>query len=140
MTDTEIAWGTREHAEDLTHGRHRGIADGLQWLTPAHLPEPLRKYSAPFYAAAVALLKAVPTDSPELTNAMTLLRQAKNEAVCAGIRNDTGRAGSVPRPQEVVDPPLLAQTSRTIGTHPAVVYPSGVQSDALHPLDPPAGG
>lgn len=137
---SKIQFGTREHAEALTDGRHRGIADGLQWLTFAHLPPALQTYSRPFYAAAVELLEAIEHDGPELTNALTLLRQSKNEAVCAGIRNDTGRAGSVPRPQEVVDPPLLAQTSRTIGTHPAVVYPSGVQSDALHPLDPPAGG
>jgi hypothetical protein len=109
MTDlTHLDYGTREFAEALTASRHRGIADGLQWLTYAHLPESLQRYSRPFFVAAEGLLVEVETDSPELTNALTLLRQAKDEAVRAGIRNDTGRAGSVPRPQTVMDPPTLS--------------------------------
>jgi hypothetical protein len=132
---TDFDYGTREHAEALTDGRHRGIADGLQWLTYAHLPPALQRYSRPFYVAAEGILTEIETDSPELINAITLLRQAKDEAVRAGIRNDIGRAGSVLRPQTVVEPPKLStQTSRTIGTAPV---PFANLDASLHPLDPP---
>lgn len=101
--------GTREHAEAATVGRHPGIRDGLQWLTYSHLPPPLRRFSEPFYAAAVDLLVEIRIDSPELTTAVNKLIEAKDSAVRAGIRSDQGRAGSVPRPQEVVAPPKLAE-------------------------------
>lgn len=115
MTDESEAlrvYGTAEHAEAVTRGRHPGIRDGLQWLTYAHLPEPLRKFSEPFYDAAVDIIRRVETDSPELTTALNRLIEAKDSAMRAGIRHDTGRAGSVPRPQEVVDPPLLTEGAR----------------------------
>jgi hypothetical protein len=99
--------GTREHAQAATEGRHPGVRDGLQWLTYSHLPPPLRRYSAPFYDAAIELVQEISADSPELTTALNHLISAKDSAMRAGIRNDTGRAGSVPRPQTVVDPPLL---------------------------------
>ena len=98
--------GSREHAEDVTRGRHLGVQDALQWLTYRHLPEALREYSIPFYMAGVELVRTIQTDSPELTTALNKLIEAKDSAVRAGIKDSTGRAGSVPRPQEVVDPPL----------------------------------
>jgi hypothetical protein len=101
-------FGTAEHAASITEGRRPGIRDGLQWLTYAHLPEQLRQFSEPFYIAAVQLIAAIPTDSPELTTAVNGLIAAKDSAVRAGIRHDTGRAGSIPRPQKVLLPPTLA--------------------------------
>jgi hypothetical protein len=99
--------GTREHAEFITEGRHPGVRDALQWLTFSHLPGPLQNFSRPFYQTAVELIYEVTTDSPELTTALDILVQAKDAAVRAGIRHSTGRAGSVPRPQTVVNPPLF---------------------------------
>jgi hypothetical protein len=107
ITDHGVVFGTREHAELVTRERHPGVRDALQWLTFAHLPEALRRYSAPFYEAAVNILAHVVTDSPELTTTLNKLVSAKDWAVRAGIKSDTGRAGSVPRPQTVVDPPLF---------------------------------
>jgi hypothetical protein len=106
-TDPRTKIGTREHAEALTAGRHPGIQDGLQWLTFAHLPPTLRRFAAPFYMAACDLITEVGTDSPELTTSINRLIEAKDSAVRAGIRADTGRAGSVARPQTVVDPPAF---------------------------------
>lgn len=100
-------YGTAEHATEVTRGRHPAIRDGLQWLTYAHLPESLQVFSEVFYGAAVDLLNRVGTDSPELTTAINKLIQAKDSAVRAGIRHSTGRAGSVPRPQAVTQPPNL---------------------------------
>lgn len=101
--------GTREHALSVTAGRHSGVRDALQWLTFDHLPEALQNYSRPFYQTAVEMILNVTTDSPELTTSLNLLIQAKDSAVRAGIKHDTGRAGSVPRPAEVVRPPLFTQ-------------------------------
>jgi hypothetical protein len=99
--------GTREHAESVTVGRHPGVQSALQWLTYSHLPQGLQVYSQPFYAAAVELVRAILTDSAELTTALNKLIEAKDSAVRAGIRDSTGRAGSVPRPQTVVEPPVF---------------------------------
>jgi len=103
--------GTPEHAASVTEGRHPGVRDGLQWLTYAHLPPALRPFSAPFYVAAVALVQRVTTDSPELTTAINHLIAAKDSAVRAGIRHQTGRAGSIPRPQETVAPPVVTESA-----------------------------
>lgn len=106
--------GTREQAERITRDRHQGVRDALQWLTFSHLPSHLQGYSAPFYWAAVKLVGEIAVDSPELTTALNRLIEAKDSAVRAGIKGDTGRAGSVPRPATVVDPPLFADhPSRT---------------------------
>lgn len=105
---TELQVGTAEHAAKITEGRHQGIRDGLQWLTFAHLPEKLQRFSAPFYHLAVELIKQIETDSPELTTSINGIIAAKDSGVRAGIKSDTGRAGSVPRPQEVVDPPKFS--------------------------------
>lgn len=102
-------FGSAEHAAAVTEGRHPGIRDGLQWLTFTHLPEQLQNYSLPFYVAAVSIIAVCTTDSPELITAVDGLIAAKDSAVRAGIRHNTGRAGSVPRPQAVVKPPELAQ-------------------------------
>ncbi|MFY1595469.1 hypothetical protein [Micromonospora sp. WMMD737] len=107
-TSPPPAYGTTEHAHMVAGHRWDAIHDGLQWLTYGHLPPPLRPYSAPFYAAAVNLLDAIGTDSPELTTAINGLVAAKDSAVRAGIRHTTGRAGSVPRPQAVIHPPGLS--------------------------------
>lgn len=106
--DGALEYGSPEHAAALTEGRHPGVRDGLQWLAFSHLPRPLQHFSAPFYEAAVAVIGIVATDSPELTTAINTLIAAKDSAMRAGIRHDTGRAGVVPRPQEVVDPPKLS--------------------------------
>lgn len=100
--------GTPEHATSVAGDRHPGVRDALQWLCYSHLPSPLRRFSAPLYTAAVDLIREIPTDSPELTTALNGLIAVKDAAMRAGIRSDTGRAGSVPRPQTVVDPPELS--------------------------------
>jgi len=108
-------FGSSEHAESITQGRHEGVRDALQWLAFAHLPSTLQGYSEPFYTAAVELISRIGTDSPELTTALNRLVTAKDSAVRAGIRHDTGRAGSIPRPQSVVDPPTdWAKTARDL--------------------------
>lgn len=115
MTDSDATpdrdgaeMGTSRHAEILTADRHPAIRDNLQWLTYAHLRgSGLHVFSEPFYAAAVDLVLAIPSDSPELTDALKLLVQAKDSAVRAGIKHQQGKAGSVPRPQAVVDPPMV---------------------------------
>lgn len=89
--------------------RHPGVRDGLAWLGYDHLPETLQRFSKPFHDAAEAILAAIPTDSPELTTAINKLIEAKDSAVRAGIRDLTGRAGSIPRPQTVVNPPDLSE-------------------------------
>lgn len=104
----ETIEGTREHAAHATQGRHPGVQDALQWLTFSHLPPALQRYSRPFYRAALALIEEIRTDSPELTTALNRLIESKDSAVRAGIKHDTGRAGSVPRPSTVLQPPLLA--------------------------------
>jgi hypothetical protein len=106
--DPSTILGTREHADALTKGRHPAVRDALQWLTFAHLPTDLQNYSRPFYQTAVELVTTI-KDNPELTHALTGLISAKDWAVRAGIRTDTGRAGSVPRPKTVVAPPLFGQ-------------------------------
>lgn len=106
--DPSEIFGTAEHAASETEGRDPHIGDRLQWLTYAHLPEALRKFSSPFYYAAVELLREVRTDSLDLMLALNKLIEAKDSAMRAGIRHQTGRAGSVPRPQALVEPPKLS--------------------------------
>lgn len=103
----EDEWGSNAHAENITVGRHPGVRDALLWLTYMHLPAALRKYSEPFFTAAVDLINEI-EDSPELTTALNELVEAKDSAVRAGIKSMQGKAGSVPRPQSVVNPPLFS--------------------------------
>lgn len=115
--------GTREHADALTKLRFPAVRDALQWLTFSHLPEPLRNYSRPFYLTAVELVNSI-NDSPDLTHALNRLVEAKDWAVRAGIRSDTGRAGSVPRPATVVNPPLFDPPA-PVATRPIQDRPQG---------------
>jgi hypothetical protein len=114
-----VSYGDSEHAASITEGGHPGVRDALQWLTYSHLPETLRIFSQPFYTAAVDLIDRIPTDSPELTTALNKLIEAKDSAVRAGIKHQTGRAGSVPRPQEVVDPPRFGQGGERLPIDPS---------------------
>jgi len=104
--------GTPEHAARLTEGRDPEIQSALQWLTFSHLPVGLRRFSRPFYLAGWDMLAAVEQDVPELKAALNKLIEAKDAGVRAGIHFQQGRAGSVPRPQEVVDPPTLPQVGK----------------------------
>lgn len=104
--DPATVLGTREHAAAVTEGRHPAVKDALQWLTFSHLPVALQNYSRPFYQTAVELITTI-KDSADLTHALTGLIGSKDWAVRAGIRSDQGRAGSVPRPDHVVNPPLF---------------------------------
>lgn len=96
--DPTSVFGTPEHAARETEGRDPQVREILQWMTYAHLPNVLRRYSSPFYYAAVELLREIRTDGPELIGALNKLVEAKDCAVRAGIRHRTGRAGSIPRP------------------------------------------
>lgn len=100
--------GSAEYAAELTESRDQRVHDALQWLTYAHLPEALRKFSAPFFATAVDLIVDIRADSDELIIALHKLTEAKDAAMRAGIRHQTGRAGSVPRPQQITAPPKLS--------------------------------
>ena len=106
--DPSTVLGTREHAEALTKLRFPAVRDALQWLTFAHLPEALQNYARPFYQTAVEAVTNT-NDCPELTHVLNRLIEAKDWAVRAGIRQDTGRAGSVSRPRQVVLPPAFGQ-------------------------------
>lgn len=108
--DPVSIFGTAEHAAAETEGRDMALSDALQWLTLAHLPEGLQRFSAPFYYAAVELIREVATDSDELIGALHKLIEAKDCAMRAGIRHQAGRAGSVPRPQALVEPPKLSDS------------------------------
>jgi hypothetical protein len=105
--DPAMVLGTREHAAAITESRYPGVIDALQWLCFSHLPKTLWRFSAPFYGAAMDLLQEIRTDSPELISALNGLIAAKDHAMRAGIKHDTGRAGPVARPQTVVNPPLF---------------------------------
>lgn len=102
-----LEYGSPEFAYVVTEGRHPGVRDALQWLTFTHLPGQLQKFSEIFFTAALCVIQTITTDSPELTTSLNRIIEAKDSGVRAGIRHDTGRAGSVPRPQAVVDPPKL---------------------------------
>jgi len=97
--------GTAEHAALVTAGRHPGVVHAMAWLAFSHLPANIQAYSRPFYEAALGLLSVVPTDSAELTTALNKLKEAKDEAVRAGVLAETGRPGPAPRPGVIVDPP-----------------------------------
>lgn len=98
--------GTVEHAARLTTGRHPGVVTAMAWLAFSHLPEPLKEASRPFYQTGCELITCVSSDSAELTTALNKLVEAKDWAVRALIRHQQGRPGPVPRPAEVVDPPV----------------------------------
>jgi len=99
--------GTAKHAATVTEGRHQGVQTAMAWLAFSHLPDDLRSLSEPIYVAGWELIRRIPTDTAELTIALNKLVEAKDWMVRAGIRSDHGRPGPVPRPQAVVDPPVL---------------------------------
>lgn len=137
--------GSREHAEAVAEGRHPGVHDALQWLTFSHLPESLQQYSRPFYVAAVALLGEVFLDSPELTTALNKMVEAKDAGVRAGIKSGTGRAGAVPRPQTVTDPPLFGSAQvpprpdQTLPGNYGPGQPAPRPAQTPPPIAPPEG-
>lgn len=128
ITNAQPEYGTSGHAELITQGRHPGVQAAMAWLAYHHLPEHLRQFSQDFYALAAQLIQYIPTDGPELIDALDLIIKAKDSAMRAGIRHQTGRPGSVPRPQETVDPPHLGQP---------LIHP-GTRQDAWSPSASPA--
>lgn len=118
--------GSPEHAAAITDRRRPEVRDRMQWLAYTHLPEELRKFSAPFYLAAQSLLGEIGKDNDELVIALDCLIAAKDAGMRSGIRSITGRAGSVPRPQEVVDPPKFGE-STTIPLKPPPYFPPGAR-------------
>ncbi len=115
--------GSSEHAAAMTERRWPEVRDRMQWLTYAHLPEELRKFSAPFYQAAQTLLMDIRKDSDELVLMLDKMIETKDAAMRAGIRFMSGRAGSVPRPQEVVDPPQFVSNQQVRPPY----YPPGAR-------------
>lgn len=105
-------FGTPDHAWHVTKGRHTGVQSALQWMVFSHLPESLRRYSEPFYTAAVELVRTILTDSAELTTALNKLIEAKDSAVRAGIRDATGRPGPVARSVNMAQPPTFGEGQR----------------------------
>lgn len=97
--------GTAEHAALLTSGRHPGVVTAMAWLAFSHLPDPLKEAARPFYQSGCELITVI-SDSAELTIALNTLVESKDWAVRALIRHQQGRPGPVPRPAEVVDPPV----------------------------------
>ncbi len=122
MTDPVL--GTAEHAAKLTEGRHPGVQTAMAWLAFSHLPVALQDFARPFYQTGAELIVRVPADSAELITTLNTLVEAKDWAVRAGIRNDHGKPGPVPRPAEVTDPPkfgqaqIPARADQTIGGRP----------------------
>lgn len=112
-------YGSPEFAAQATEGRHPGVRNALQWLCFTHLPQPLQVYSEAFFTAALITIQNITTDSPELTTALNKIIEAKDSGVRAGIFHDTGVAGPVPRPQAVVDPPLIGPGPRKDTWSPA---------------------
>lgn len=135
----EMTLGTPEHAAHQTEGRHPGVRDALQWLCFSHLPESLRRFSQPFYVAAMDLVQEI-SDSPELTTALNKLIEAKDSAVRAGIKSDTGRAGPVPRPQTVVDPPMLGQQSGALHSRADRLVSDGRGGTVVRPASHSSAG
>jgi len=113
--DPAFILGTAEHAARLTEGRHPGVVTAMAWLAFSHLPEPLRAFSRPLYQTGAELVTTIRSDSAELTTALNKLVEAKDWAVRAGIRDQQGKPGPVPRPATVVDPPRF---SGSIGNMP----------------------
>ena len=103
--DPAFILGTAEHAARLTEGRHPGVVTAMAWLAFSHLPEPLRAFSRPLYQTGAELVTTIRSDSAELTTALNKLVEAKDWFVRAGIHDQQGQPGPVPRPATVVDPP-----------------------------------
>lgn len=137
MTTSYADLGTPEHAAQITKDRHQGVKDALQWLAFSHLPERLRDFARPIYQTAVELIYAIKADSPELITALNQLIPAKDLAVRAGIRSDTGR--TVPqfflRELTVVNPPVFdVQAQESFTERPIADVRSQDQDMPDHPV------
>lgn len=66
--------------------RHPGVTGLLRWLEPnPKLPEDLRAISAITASTASVIVNAIPVDSPELTEGLRKLLEAKDCFVRAAI-------------------------------------------------------
>ena len=128
MRDEEVRRAT---TAQLKTARELGARnrDALQWLTFSHLPPQLQPFSSISYRAAAELITAV-LDCPELSRSLAALLNAKDEAVLAGIRTQTGSAGSIPRPQTVVDPPSLQTLTAPAGIDSPEKF--GIPGESVH--------
>jgi hypothetical protein len=115
---TQPEYGTADHAAMITFGRSPGVQTALAWLTFSHLPETLQGLSRPLYEAAIGLIRRIPGDPDELITALNTLVEAKDWFVRAGIHNDRGRPGSIPRPAVVIDPPQLGRLQKDTWSPP----------------------
>lgn len=107
--DPAFILGTAEHAARLTEGRHPGVVTAMAWLAFSHLPAALQAFSRPLYQTGAELITTIRTDTAELTTALNKLVEAKDWFVRAGIHDQQGVPGPVPRPATVVDPPRFGQ-------------------------------
>lgn len=82
-----------EHIQAKTAGRHRAVAEVVQWLDFSHLPEGLPREAAERCAyLALDILDAIDVDDPELTRGLSALVQVKDHFVRAAIV--AGRTGT----------------------------------------------
>jgi hypothetical protein len=117
------AVGTPEHALLVTHGRHRAVQTAMAWLAFSHLPDARQSLSRPLYLAAMDLLGRIKNDTPDLTDAMKKLVEAKDCYVRAGILSDQsvfgrpvqrpGAESELHREWERVDPEGVASLRRS---------------------------
>lgn len=66
-------------------GRHPGVKHFAHHFDYEHLPPHLQVVSRAFHDAATHLLVLVPTDSPDLADALRKLWEAKNTAVMVAV-------------------------------------------------------
>ena len=75
-----------EHIQQKTMGRHRAVAEVVQWFDYSHLPEGLpRDVSERCAYLALDILDEIPVDDPELTRGLSALVQVKDHLVRAAI-------------------------------------------------------
>jgi hypothetical protein len=71
--------------------RHPGVEDVLQFFHFEHLPEELQAVSKTIHDAAVAVVNAIPVDSPQLTLGLHKLLEAKD----CFVRADAAAKGKI---------------------------------------------
>jgi hypothetical protein len=75
-----------EHIAQKTMGRHRAVAEVVQWFDYSHLPPGLpRDVSERCAYLALDILDALPVDDPELTRGLSALVQVKDHFVRAAV-------------------------------------------------------
>jgi hypothetical protein len=83
-----------EHIREKTAGRHRAVAEVVQWFDYEHLPEGLaRDVSERCAFLALEILDVIPIDDPELTRGLSALVQVKDHFVRAAIVASREAAG-----------------------------------------------